>query len=273
MTKHFAMVTVLLLTAATVPSQTQTSGQGQTSTTPRLEFEVASVKPAKPGDQGGGIKPLPGGQTYRAENVPVRLMIMLMFHLNNRQVSGGPSWITTDLYDVDAKADGPHSLDDLHVMFQNLLIDRFKLQFHKETRELPAYELVVDKGGPKLTENPSPETFDIPIQPVGRGRIQATHCSMSYFSWIISGMVDRPVLDQTGLTQHYDFRLEWTPEPPPDLGARGDAGANPAPRELPPASGPDIFTALREQLGLKLESHKGPVEVMVIDHIEKPSEN
>lgn len=164
MTKHLAMVTVLLLTAAAVPCQTQTS------TAPRLEFEVASVKPAKPGDQGGGIKPLPGGQTYMAENVPVRLMIMLMFHLNNRQVSGGPSWITTDLYDVDAKADAPHSLDDLHVMFQNLLIDRFKLHFHKETRELPAYELVVDKAGPKLTENLSPETFDIPIQPLGRGQ-------------------------------------------------------------------------------------------------------
>lgn len=96
---------------------------------------------------------------------------------------------------------------------------------------------------------------------------------MAYFSWIVSGMLDRPVLDQTGLTQHYDFKLEWTPEPPPDLGARADAGANVPPRELPPASGPDIFTALREQLGLKLESHKGPVEVMVIDHIEKPSEN
>jgi uncharacterized protein (TIGR03435 family) len=267
MTKHFATLTVLLLAAAAAPCQTQTS------TAPRLEFDVASVKPGNPADQGGGIRPLPGGQTYMAQNVPVKLMIELMFHLNDRQVSGGPSWITTDLYDVDAKADAPHSLDDLHVMFQNLLIDRFKLQFHKETRELPAYELVVDKSGSKLTENLSPEKFDWPIQPTGRGKIQATRCSMAYFSWFISQRLDRPVLDETGLTQHYDFKLEWTPEPPPDLGGQGGAGANLAPRELPPASGPDIFTALREQLGLRLESHKGPVEVMVIDHIEKPSEN
>lgn len=268
MTKHFGMVTVLLLTAAAVPCQTRSN------TAPRLEFEVASVKPSKPGAQGGGIKPMPGGQTYVAQNVPVKLMIELMFHLNDRQVSGAPPWLTTDLYDVDAKADAPHSLDDLHVMFQNLLIERFKLQFHKETRELPAYELVVDKSGSKLTENLSPENYDIPIQPLGRGRFQATHCSMSYFSWIVSQMLDRPVVDQTGLTKYYDFKLEFTPQPPPDLGAaRGDAGANLPPRELPPANGPDIFTALREQLGLRLESHKGPVEVMVIDHIERPAEN
>jgi uncharacterized protein (TIGR03435 family) len=138
---------------------------------------------------------------------------------------------------------------------------------------LPAYELVVDKSGPKLTENDSPEHYDIPIQRTGLGKLQATRCSMSYFSWILSQGLDRPVLDQTGLSQHYDFKLVWTPEPPPDIGVRRDAGANPPPRELPPTSGPDIFTALREELGLKLESHKGPVDVMVIDHVERPSAN
>jgi uncharacterized protein (TIGR03435 family) len=241
--------------------------------TARLEFDVASIKPAPPGVAGGGIKPLPGGQTYIAQNAPVKLIILLMYHLNRRQVSGGPAWLDTELYDIEAKSDTPHSLDDLHIMFQNLLVDRFKLQFHNESRILPAYELVVDKSGPKLQENNSPEHFDIPIQPLGRGRIQATHCSMSYFSWLLSQMLDRPVLDQTGLSQHYDFKLEWAPEPPPDAGIRGDAGATPPPRELPPASGPDIFTALREELGLKLESHKGPVDVMVIDRIERPSTN
>jgi uncharacterized protein (TIGR03435 family) len=236
----------------------------QSSTAPRLEFEVASVKPSKLGAFGGGIKPMPSGQGYIATNVPVKLMIELMYHLNERQVSGGPGWLNTDLFDIEAKADGPHNVDDLHTMFQNLLVDRFNLKFHKETRMLPAYEVVVDKSGPKLTENKSPETFDIPIQPTGFGRIAATHCSMSYFAWFLSLRLDQPVLDQTGLKPFYDFKLEWTPEPPPGL----PAGAN-----LPPTSGPEIFTALREQLGLKLLSHKGPVEVMVIDHIEKPSEN
>jgi len=261
--KHFAMLmTILLLTAAGA------LGQVKTDTTPRLEFEVASIRPSKPGADGGGIKPLPGGQTYVATNIPVKVMIKLMFHLNDRQISGDPGWLETDLYDVEAKADRSHNIDELHVMFQNLLADRFRLRFHKETRMLPAYELVVDKSGAKLTENKSPEHFDIPVRPTGFGNLEATHCSMSYFSWILSQMLDRPVLDQTGLTQFYDFKLEWTPELPPGLAARPDAAAN-----LPPTNGPDIFTALREQLGLKLESHKGPVEVMIIDHVERPSEN
>ncbi len=261
--KHSAMLmTILLQTAAAGLSQVKTD------TAPRLEFEVASIKPSKPGADGGGIKPLPGGQTYVATNIPVKVMIKLMYHLNDRQISGGPGWLDTDLYDVEAKADRSHNIDELHVMFQNLLADRFKLQYHKETRTLPAYELVVDKSGAKLTENHSPEHFDIPIKPTGFGSLEATHCSMSYFAWLISQRLDRPVIDQTGLIQFYDFKLEWTPELPPGLAARPDAAAN-----LPPTNGPDIFTAVREQLGLKLDSHKGPVEVMIIDHVERPSEN
>lgn len=237
--------------------------QAKTDTVPRLEFEVASVKPSNQDSQGGIIKPLPGGQTYVATNMPVKVMIKLMFHLNDRQISGGPGWLDKDLFDIEAKADRPRTIDELHVMFQNLLIDRFNLQFHKEMRTLPAFELLVDKSGPKLTENHSPENFDIPVRPTGFGKMEATHCSMSYFSWLLSQRLDKPVIDQTGLTRFYDFKLEWTPEPPPGVDAAS----------LPATNGPDIYTALREQLGLKLESRKGPVEVMVIDHIEKPSAN
>ncbi len=230
---------------------------------------MASIKPSKPGTQGGGIKPLPGGQTYVATGVPVRLMILLMYHLNDSQLSGSPGWLTTDLYDVDAKADGPHTIDELHTMFQHLLEDLFKLQFHKETKTPPAYELVVDKSGPKVTENHSPEHIDIPVQGRGFGNVKATHCSMSYFSWIISQNLRKPVIDQTGLNGFYDFKLEWTPELPPGAAERAaQAGIT-----IPTASRPDIFTAVREQLGLRLDSRKGPVEVMVIDHIEKPSED
>jgi uncharacterized protein (TIGR03435 family) len=242
--------------------------QSAPTTAAPLSFEVASIKPSKPGANGGGIKPMSGGQGYVATNVPVKMMIKLMYHLNDRQISGGPRWLDTDLYDVEAKADRPRNIDELHLMFQNLLVDRFKLQFHKETRMLPAFELVVDKSGAKLTENKSPEHFDIPVRGTGGGKIEAVHCSMSYFAWILSQMCDQPVLDRTGLGQFYDFKLEWTPEPPPNLGARGGADAN-----LPPTNGPDIYTAIREELGLRLESRKGPVDVMVIDHIERPSEN
>jgi len=262
MLRHSAMFVMLLLV-------TSTSGlcQAKPDTPSRLEFEVGSIRPAKPGsNQGAVIKPLPGGQTYVAASVPVKVMIRLMYHLNNSQISGGPGWLDTDLYDVDAKADGPHTIDELHIMFQNLLLDRFKLKFHKETRSLPAYELVVDKSGSKITENHSPENFDIPIQPKGFGNVQATHSSMSYFSWFLSQVLNKPVIDQTGLTKFYDFKLEWTPELRDGFVPRDGAGP-------PPTNGPDIFTAVREQLGLKLDSHKGPVEVMIIDHVEKPSEN
>jgi uncharacterized protein (TIGR03435 family) len=261
--RHAFTTIVVLLTALGA-----SFSQNKTGTPPRLEFEVASVKPAKPGTQGGGIKPLPGGQTYVATNVPVGLMIRLMYHLNGSQISGGPAWLDKDLYDVDAKADGPHTIEELHVMFQNLIVDRFKLQFHYETKALPAYELVVDKSKPKMTENHNPENFDIPIQ-VQFGSLQATHSSMSYFSWVISQMLNKPVVDQTGLTGFYDFKLDYTPDVPQAVLDRLQAEG----RSLPPTNGPDIFTALREQLGLRLDSHKGPVQVMVIDHVEKPSEN
>lgn len=258
--KHFVMLmTIVLLPAADGFCQLKTD---------TARREVASIKPSNADANGGIIKPLPGGQTYVATNMPVKVMIKLMFHLNDRQISGGPGWLDNDLFDIEAKADRPRTIDELHVMFQNLLIDRFNLQFHNEMRTLPAFELVVDKPGPKLTENHSPENFDIPVRRTGFGKMEATHCPMSYFSWLLSQALDKPVIDQTGLAQFYDFKLEWTPEPPPGLAGRPDAAAT-----LPATNGPDIYTALREQLGLKLESHKGPVEVMVIDHIEKPSAN
>lgn len=232
------------------------------------EFEVATIKPSAPLKSGdfAGIRPLPGGQTYIAKNVPVRLIIRLMYHLTDRQVSGGPAWINTDVWDIEAKAEHPSTIDELHVMFQNLLVDRFHLQFHYENKEMSAYALVVDKSGSKMKVNDSPEPFEIPIQGAGRGVLKGTHVSMSYLTWFLAGapMIDRPIVDKTGLPGFYDFTFELAPPPPP-ASIGGDSG--PAPQ------GPDLFTALREQLGLKLEPQKTPVQVMVIDHIEKPSEN
>ncbi len=242
--------------------------QGQMKTETPLTFEVASVKPSKPGATGGGIRPLPGGQTYIATNAPVKLMIKLMYHVTDRQISGGPAWINTDLYDVEAKAERPASLDQLHQMFQNLLVDRFQLKFHRETKEMPCYALVLDKSGSKLKLNESPEPFDFPIKPGGRGKIVGQRVSMSYFTWFLSGlpMVDRPVVDKTGLSGNYDFTLELLSE-----AAKLPGGDDREPAANP--EGPSLFTALREQLGLKLEPQKGPVEIMVIDHAEKPTAN
>ena len=235
----------------------------------RPEFEVATIKPSAPlkgGSDFAGIRPLPGGQSYTAKNVPVRLVIRLMYHRSEHQLSGGPSWINTDRWDIDAKADHPASVDELHVMFQNLLIDRFHLQFHYDTKEMSVYALTVDKGGSRMKVNDSPEPYDFPIKPIDRGKLAGQRCSMSYLTWFLSQipMIDRPVVDKTSLPGFYDFTFEWTPEGP-KIGGASDGG--------PAVEGPSLFTALREQLGLRLEPQKAPVQVMAIDHIERPSEN
>src|SRR5207248_5001548 len=125
--------------------------QAPAATPSSLKFEVASLKASQPGGRGGGIRPAPGGERYQATNIPLRLMIMVAYRIKADQVAGGPGWIDTDLYDMNAKAERPSSVEELHVMLQNLLAERFKLQFHRETKELPVYALSVDKNGPKLT--------------------------------------------------------------------------------------------------------------------------
>jgi uncharacterized protein (TIGR03435 family) len=258
-----SVVAIALLLGVSIPAAAQ-----QQADAPKLEFEVATVKPSAPGGRGGGIKPMPGGQTYEASGVPVKLMIRLMFHLNDSQISGGPDWLNSDPYDVQAKADAPHSLEELHVMFQNLLIDRFKLQFHWDTRTLPMYALVVDKSGSKMKADPNPQTYDhFSIEPGGLFTFRGNQCSMSYLAWFISQrpQIGRPVVDESGLPGLYDFDLAFLPELPPGVGTDGMINGQPIPAL------PDLTTALREQLGLRLESRKGPVQVMVIDHVEKPT--
>lgn len=232
-----------------------------------LPFEITSVKPSKPDARGGGIRPLPGGQSYKAEAVPLRLMMKLMYKITDSQIVGGPAWMDNDLWDVDAKAERPSNLDQLHEMFQTLLADRFQLRFHKETRELAAYVMTVDKSGSKLKTSQSQDWTDIPINPAGPGKIVGTRVPIPYFCWFVAQPLNTPVVDHTGLNGFYDFTLEIPPPPPPTDGA-------PNGREMAPQDRREnVFAAIREQLGLKLESHKAPVEVFVIDHVEKPTEN
>jgi uncharacterized protein (TIGR03435 family) len=260
--KHltFAIIAFSLMNAGDVHCQERSEAKQP------LAFEVATVKPSDPAARGGGIRPLPGGQTYVATSVPLRMMIKLMYGITDVQIVGGPDWINTDRFDVRAKAEKPSNLNELHEMFQTLLADRFKLQFHRETRTLPVYALVVDKPG-KMKVDDSANNFDIPIQGTGRGQVAGVRVPMSYLAWFLSQQLNRPVLNKTDLDKFYAFTLQWTPELPP--------GFVPRPGEEPPpvADGPTIFTALREQLGLKLDSQKGPVEVFVIDSAQKPVEN
>jgi len=237
---------------------------------PRLTFEVASIKPFKPTDDrgGGGIKPMAAGQGYDAVGASVRLMISLMYRMPMQHVTGGPGWIDSDLWDVKAKADKSYSLDDLHTMFQNLLADEFKLKFHKEIKQGPVYALMVDKGGSKMQVNTSPQDFEIPIQGGPGGITIGKRVPMEYLCYRLGQILrndDRPVIDKTGLTGFYDFALKFLPELPP-----GFDKANLPPELL---DRPNIFDALKDQLGLKLEAQKGPVEYYVIDSAEKPAAN
>jgi uncharacterized protein (TIGR03435 family) len=168
-------------------------------------------------------------------------------------------------------------------MFQTMLADRFKLQFHREKKEMPAYVLSIDKSGSKLKVNENPDTFVIPIMPDGRAsvgpggimmKITAIRCPMVYFTWFLSQTLrDDPVVDQTGLAGFYDFKVEWLQELPPGMAERAGAAPPAAAGADTGPAGPTLAVALREQLGLKLEKRKAPADVFVIDRAEKPEAN
>lgn len=234
----------------------------------RLTFDVASIKLSKSANQNGGIKAMPEGRGYFAQNITAKLMISLMYKVPSRQIVGGPDWLDTSRWDVEAKADHSYSLDDLHVMYQNLLADRFNLKFHKETREGPVYVLTVDTPGSKMKINDSAQDFKIPMNFGREGAAIGTRVPMQYLCWWLGQQLQadgRPVIDRTGLDKNYDFTLMFMPELPPDVSKEN----------LPPdvQDRPSLFDALKQQLGLKLQPQKGPVEYYVIDHLDKPSEN
>ncbi len=255
--------------AAVLFASAALAGAGpESQTTPRLTFEVAAIHPSQPGAQGGGVAPMPNGTGYLIQNMSVRTMMAVMYRIPGRQIVGGPGWFDTERYDVETRADRSYSLDDLHTMFKNLLADRFGLKFHIETKNGPVYNLVVDKSGLKMTPEGTAAELNVPIVPRGADDFVGTRVPMNYLCWFLSQQLQsdpRPVIDKTGLTQVYGFTLTFAPQLP--LGTPSF--------DLPPglANRPGIFEALREQLGLKLEPAKGPVDYYVIDHIDKPSPN
>jgi uncharacterized protein (TIGR03435 family) len=240
--------------------------QGQHS---RLTFDLAAIHPAKPGVSGGGIKPLPNGTGYMVQNLTVKSMMTVIYRIPPGRIQGGPDWFSTATFDLEAKADRAYDLDDLHTMFKNLLADRFGLKFHTEIKQGPVYELIVDKSGVKMKADGDVSNLNIPIIPSGPGEFVGTKVPTAYLCWFLGQQMQsdlRPVIDKTGLTQAYDFTLTFMPELPP--GVPIDALPLPEMRNRS-----TIQDALREQLGLRLEPGKGPVENYVIDHVDKPSEN
>ena len=236
------------------------------------QFEVAAIKPGlQSRETGGTLRVSPGG-LVNLTNFPVMTLIQFSYNVPRRQISGGPSWLESERFDVAAKSDqaGQPDISQVRVMLRKLLEDRLQLTVHRGQKELPVYALTVAKDGPKIAETGNPN--GIPSF-FGRGEREGRNvknATMGEFaSDLQGGAVDRPVVDRTGLgSRRYDFILKWTPPDAPAMNGGTDApsGDN---LDAPP----DIFTAIQQQLGLKLESTKAQVDVIVVDHIEKPSEN
>jgi uncharacterized protein (TIGR03435 family) len=260
---------------------------GQSAPAPRPAFEVASIKLNKSSGIFPLIGPMPGGR-FTATNLPLQVVITMAYRIKDFQLSGAPPWFMADRYDVEAKADGNPGLDAMRPMLQRLLEDRLQLKFHRETKEMPVYALVVAKTRKLHTAEgecgPPPEGPPPPLEPgkmpspcgnflIFPGRVSGQKLSVEQIADFLSRLTDRIVLDRTNLTGKYDINLDYTPE---QQQFQPSTGADPLNAPLfPPIdpNGPSLFTALEEQLGLKLESQKGPVDIMVIDHVERPSEN
>jgi uncharacterized protein (TIGR03435 family) len=238
-------------------------------------FEVVSIKPNASNDNRIMIRMAPGG-TFTANGATLKILISQAFNIRDFQITGGPGWIGSDRYDINAK--GPEGMPDrvppdvLRPMLKSLIEDRFQLKYHMESKELPVFVLTQAKGGHKMTVveevAPAPGTGGGPGRPpqrvmIGRGGFTGESVPIAFLVQQLSQVLGRTVIDKTGLPGTYKIDLQWTPEPGP--GSEAGAGAD--------NSGPTIFTALQEKLGLKLDSQKGPVDILVIDSVAKPTEN
>jgi uncharacterized protein (TIGR03435 family) len=257
---------LFLLTSAALA---QIQGATPAAATSALTFDVASIRQNNTSIDGHHhIYSAANDSHFRSVNVSVKDLLQLAYDLPATQILGGPAWLESITFDIDAKA-GPEVDAKMHdlssdqgrlwkrQMVQTLLVDRFQLKTHEETRQLPVYALVVAKNGSRF----KPSEANGTTIDGGRSRIhvQGSDNTLTLLARELALSLGRVVLDNTGITGRYDLTLRWTPDDAPPT-TSADAP-------------PDIFTAIQEQLGLKLESTKGPVPVLVVDHIAMPSEN
>jgi len=236
-------------------------------------FEVATIKPSKPGAQGKGFT-FRGGH-FMTFNTDLNDLIAFAYGMHPKQIIDAPAWFATDLFDIEAKpdAEGRPSMKQMSAMSQKLLEDRFQLKFHHEKRELSVYVISVAGSGPKMTKTTSAQTDTPAFFFRALGDLTVRNQNMTDFAtWMQNGVMDRPVVDQTGLTDRYDFQLKWTPDESQFAAFRGVGAVVPPPADSATAP-PLLYTAITEQLGLKMGPGKVPVDVIVIDHAEKPSAN
>jgi uncharacterized protein (TIGR03435 family) len=285
-------VAIGVLTTPHLAAQSTAPAQASSETS---DFEAASVKPNTSGDSPIQVGVQPGGR-FSASNVPLRMLIRLAYNLQDYQIVGGPDWLASDHFDVAAKApEGEFTFATMRPILRSLLEERFTLVIHNETRQMPIYALVKARGDGSTGPSLSASTVDcaeidlqrgrrgggpppVPIQAgqpidcgfiIGPGRMSVGGMPISNLAMALSPMVGRIVMDRTGLAGTYSYELTYSPE---QLGGRPPQPLNAAPPAIDPNM-PSIFTALQEQLGLKLESDRGPVEVLVIDSVAQPTEN
>jgi uncharacterized protein (TIGR03435 family) len=243
---RFATTIILaLISACVTPAQTRPS------------FEAAAIHPDSAG-AGPGTGFDFKGSSLRVTNATLQYLIRCAYRIQADQIVGGPAWLDTDRYDIDAKTGGTEKISPelFRTMLQNLLADRFGLRMHHDTRPTTVYVLVADKAGTKLREDTEGGGNRLNTDRAAeKAVLTGTRVSMEQLSGYIGDKLSRVVIDKTELKGVYDFTLEWDPEQAP-----GDTG-------------PSMFTGLREQLGLRLESQKIPVDVQVIDSVGRPSQN
>ena len=255
-----AALVELGLASVTLMAQTPTLSAMPADALPK--FEVATIKPSKEDPEGRGFSFSIKGSRVTTTNTTVKELITFAYRLHKNQIVDGPDWLGTNRFDVDGVPDvaGRPNDKQFRMLFQRLLAERFKLVFHPDKKELSVYALTVGKNGAKLAK-----TVHSPNDPVdfhfhGLGALTVGNSTMRDFcDGMQAGVTDRPVVDRTGLTGRYDFNLNWTLD---DSRATND-----------PNAPPGLFTAIQEQLGLKLQPAKALADVVVLDHVEKPEEN
>lgn len=268
--RNCAATTVVLVSCFFGAAGAQQSPAPADASTPRSVFDVASIKPSDPSVESGLYNVSAPGD-LNVTGITVKALIMQSYHLLRFQVTGEPEWVDSERYDISAKVlddsadenvkrllQGPKAMSRNGARFalepqriQALLADRFKLVTHRSTKEMPIYALVVNKDGSKL------HAHEATPYRIAKGVIKGQGVPISVLISQLSYELDHILVDKTGLTGFYDIDLKWTPDDAP-------AGES---------SAPSLRTALKEQLGLKIESQRGPVEVLVVDQVERPTPN